>query len=304
MKRWLALVFWGLLACVPAHADSGPPELQAAVKAWSKSADPDMKRTVVHVYVFMKPGAPLAAVFVDYVPEGGNHVFRDGMVFQHEASNWVPTGAGLEVLGDIVDGEAISPSKVIVHTKVLRPRDAACCPTGHKTWTVELTNPARAKAVAKPPAQMTVAQALAARFDWHIREITPAVTATALASDGRSHFAFLCDAKIPSINFTFDADGYRGRSFQENSGLDQSIVFEIRTASGATQEFPFIASPTGDGDWMSKNDLTGTEATAFLDAFGQDGRLSFKTAKGEELASWALKGTSQGRELMRKVCDL
>ena len=301
MKRWLALVFCGLLACVAAHADSGPPELQSAVRAWIKNADPDAK-TILHTYVFMKSGAPLAAVFVDY-DNGAAHFAREGMVFMHGVAGWAPAGVPLEVFGFILGGRAVSPTRVVVDTQVLRPGDAECCPTGRKTWTVELAKPTTPEAAAKPPAQMTVAQAIAARFDWHIREITPVVTVTALASDGVSHFYFVCNAKTSSINFTFDADGYHGRSFQEHSAVDQSIIFEIRTASGATHQFPLIYAH-GRGDWMSKNDLTGMEATAFLDAFGQHGRLSFKTAKGEELASWTLKGTSEGRELMRKVCNL
>ena len=161
--------------------------------------------------------------------------------------------------------------------------------------------PAAAKA---PVAAPSVAQAVKNPWDWSAQEEETTVSASALAVDRRSHFSLGCDANKHTISFTFDADGYRGRSFTETSRFDQSIIFDIQQTSGVSQKFPLIATPTGDGDWMLKNDLAGNQATAFLDSFGREGRLSFQTAKGVELASWTLKGTSQTRETMRKICNL
>jgi hypothetical protein len=59
----------------------------------------------------------------------------------------------------------------------------------------------------------------------------------------------------------------------------------------------------GDGDF-TQGKLTGSEASSFLDAFGEEGHLGLQTGKGIEVASWTLKGTSQIREAMRKVCNL
>ena len=61
-----------------------------------------------------------------------------------------------------------------------------------------------------------------------------------------------------------------------------------------------------DGGWVQEESwsFTGGEATAFLDTFGQDGRLSLQTGKGVEVASWTLKGTSHIRELIREICNL
>jgi len=136
MRTMLVLVFSGLLGFAAAHADSGPPELQRAVKAWMKSIDPNAP--VVKFHIFDQPGAPLAAAFVEYVPEGGNHVFRAGTVFERGASGWAPTGVDLDVFGDIVGGRAVAADKVLVEGKVLGPGDSNCCPTHPKTWTVEL----------------------------------------------------------------------------------------------------------------------------------------------------------------------
>jgi hypothetical protein len=138
--------------------------------------------------------------------------------------------------------------------------------------------------------------------DWSAQEESASVNASAMSVDGRSHFRLGCaDNKL---GFTFDADGYRGRSFTETSRFDQSIIFDIQQISGVDQKFSLVATPTGDGDWMLKNDLVGNQATAFLDAFGREGRLSFQTAKGVELASWTLKGTAKVRDAMRNICQL
>jgi hypothetical protein len=161
--------------------------------------------------------------------------------------------------------------------------------------------PAAAKASVAAP---SVAQVVKNPWDWSAQEEKTSVNATGLAVDRLSHFRLGCDADKHTVGFIFDADGYRGRSFTETSRFDQSIIFDIQQKSGVSQKFPLLATPTGDGDWMLKNDLTGDQATAFLDSFGQEGRLSFQTARGVELASWTLKGTSQTRETMRKVCNL
>ena len=81
--------------------------------------------------------------------------------------------------------------------------------------------------------------------------------------------------------------------------------------SGENQKFPIMAFLGGDGGWATAAwgqtrdlGLTDRAATAFLDAFAQEGRLSLQTGNGVELASWPLKGTSKVRESMRNACQL
>ena len=81
--------------------------------------------------------------------------------------------------------------------------------------------------------------------------------------------------------------------------------------SGENQKFPIMAFFFGDGGWATARcgetrdlGLTGSAATAFLDAFAQEGRLNLQTGNGVELVSWTLKDTSKVRELMRNACQL
>jgi hypothetical protein len=79
--------------------------------------------------------------------------------------------------------------------------------------------------------------------------------------------------------------------------------------SGGTKKFPLIAYMAGDGAWPTgrnaqERGLTGSAATAFLDAFGREGRMSLQTGEGVELAAWTLRDMSKVRELMRNTCQL
>ena len=124
---------------------------------------------------------------------------------------------------------------------------------------------------------------------------------TTFGSGASGLFVIGCSTVPHSIHIIFE---YRGHALKKVVELEQPIIFEIRHASGENQKFPLIAYMTGDADWILKNDLTGSGATAFLDAFGREGRLSLQTGKGAELAFWTLKDTSKARELMRGACQV
>jgi hypothetical protein len=96
----------------------------------------------------------------------------------------------------------------------------------------------------------SAAQVVKNPWDWSAQEESTSVNASGLAVDRLSHFAMGCDANKHTVGSTFDADGYRGRSFTETSRFDQSIIFYIQQISGVSQKFALIATPTGDGDWM------------------------------------------------------
>lgn len=81
--------------------------------------------------------------------------------------------------------------------------------------------------------------------------------------------------------------------------------------SGENQKFPIMAFFFDDGAWVTTRygetrdlGLTGSAATAFLDAFAQEGRLNLQTGNGVELVSWTLRDTSKVRESMRNACQL
>jgi hypothetical protein len=135
-----------------------------------------------------------------------------------------------------------------------------------------------------------------------------AVTATGFADDGFSSILFDC-SKSTALNFILDPRGYRGHGLRKVLELDQPFLLEVQPVSGQNQKFPLIAYMAGDGAWPTgryghERGLTGSMATAFLDAFAQEGRLSLQTGNGVELASWTLRGMSKVRELIRNVCQL
>ena len=123
------------------------------------------------------------------------------------------------------------------------------------------------------------------------------VNAYGFADDGISSIDFACDTSTHTINFILDPRGYRGHALRKVLELEQPFILEVRPVSGENQKFPLIAYMAGDGAWVTGHvwpagrydhtgGLTGSAATAFLDAFGREGRLSLQTGNGVELASW------------------
>ena len=141
-----------------------------------------------------------------------------------------------------------------------------------------------------------------------------AASAYGFADDGFSSILFSC-YKSTTLDFVLDPRGYRGHALRKVPEVDQPFILELRPPSGENQKFPLIAYMAGDGAWPAGHawpkgrydqdrGLTGSAATAFLDAFGREGRMSLQTGNGVELAAWTLKNTSKIRELMRNACQL
>ena len=160
-------------------------------------------------------------------------------------------------------------------------------------------------------AAASVAQARTKQVGWW-PNVAPngAVSATGFANDGFSSILFSC-YKSTTLDFVLDPRGYRGHALRKVVDPDQPFILEVRPVSGENQKFPLIAHRAGDGAWPTGHygqtgdgGLTGSAATAFLDAFGREGRLSLQTGNGVELASWTLKGMPKVRELIRNTCQL
>jgi hypothetical protein len=135
-----------------------------------------------------------------------------------------------------------------------------------------------------------------------------ALSATGFADDGFSSISFSC-YKSMTLDFILGPRGYRGHALRKVLDLDQPFILDVRPVSGDNQKFPLIAYMAGDGAWPTgsyghERGLTGSAATAFLDSFGREGRMSLQTGEGVELAAWTLKGMSTVRELVRKTCQL
>jgi hypothetical protein len=158
-----------------------------------------------------------------------------------------------------------------------------------------------------PAAPAPLVQDRAKQQEWMFSAANgQAYISSGIADDGVSRFTITCGGDAPSVGFTFYPDGYHGQALNKVLDLEQPFVFEVRQASGNNQKFPIVAYFVADGGWTQEagRHLTGSEASAFLDAVGQDGRLDLQTGKGVGIASWTLKGTSQMRESIRKVCNL
>ena len=172
----------------------------------------------------------------------------------------------------------------------------------------DLRQPTNAESVGMAPAAAApLAQDRAKLQPWMFSAASGrGYISSGLADDGFSRFTITCLADSQSVDFTFYPDGYHGHALNKVMDLEQPFVVEFRQSSGDNQKFPILAYFVADGGWTqeARRHRTGSEASAFLDAVGQDGRLDLQTGKGAEIASWTLKGTSQMRESMRKVCNL
>ena len=128
---------------------------------------------------------------------------------------------------------------------------------------------------------------------------------TGVADDRLSRLLLSCGRG--KLGFTFYLDGHHGPALNRVKDIKQGFVIEISRGPGDNRKFPLFLymTPADDGFVQEEgwNFIDG-EATAFLDAFGKDGRLSLLTGKGAEVASWTLKGTSPLSESTRKDCNL
>jgi von Hippel-Lindau disease tumor supressor len=154
-----------------------------------------------------------------------------------------------------------------------------------------------------------VVQDRAKQGEW--TSISGGLNAYGLADDGISNIEFLCNTGKRSLIFDFDPRGYRGHALRKVLDLEQPFILEVRPVSGENQKFPIMAFFFDDGAWVTTRygetrdlGLTGSAATAFLDAFAQEGRLNLQTGNGVELVSWTLRDTSKVRESMRNACQL
>jgi hypothetical protein len=149
--------------------------------------------------------------------------------------------------------------------------------------------PTKASSATQPP---VAAAPFVPDRDWSLR-----------ADDGLSSFGIGCHTGGDSIGFTFYLEGYRGNALKRlKDDIRQPFVIEINN-----RKFPtFLYMTPADGGWVQEQGwrFTDGEASAFLDAFGQDGRLALQTGKGVEVASWTLKGTAEVRESVRKIYNL
>ncbi|HXJ96018.1 MAG TPA: hypothetical protein VMT20_24530, partial [Terriglobia bacterium] len=176
--------------------------------------------------------------------------------------------------------------------------------TAHPSGTLEVP-PALDSQLRQPPA--AIVQDRVNQSGWSFLAANGGADADRVADDRLSSIIITCDVGHLSVGFVFYLDGYHGHALKKIKDVKQPFVLEIRRASGDNRKFStFLYMTPADGGWVQEESwrFAGREATAFLDAFGQDGRLSLHTGKGVEVASWTLKRTSQIRESMRKVCNL
>ena len=245
---------------------------------------------------------------------------RSGEVFSlkigpvHEGKSWVAVYVGANgCLGDIagqatVRGDVLEfttddsgiDCRLTIHRSATGATIAESnCVSGHGVTCSFDTQGKPLRPVEPLPAAL-VAHADPNQAGWRLLAGNGAVTAL-----GWPSITFYCGTKTRPVTVSFDLPEDRERSLRKVLELEQPFILEVRSVPGEEQKFPIAAYLAGDGGWTTgENGLTGGRATAFLDAFGREGRLSLQTGKGVELASWTLKGTSQIRESMRKVCNL
>jgi hypothetical protein len=158
----------------------------------------------------------------------------------------------------------------------------------------------------KPLPAASVAQAGTKQEGWVTNSGNFGVSIFGFADDGFSNISFGCGGGTHSVPFGFDPRGYHGHALRKVLELEQPFILQVRSVSDDNQKFRLIAYMAGDGAWTQtrERELTGSLATAFLDAFSRADRLSLQTGTGVELASWTLKDTSKIRELMRNNCQL
>ena len=249
---------------------------------------------------------------------------RDGEIFSlkigpvHEGKSWVAVYVGANgCLGDI-DGEATVRGDVLEFTtddggndcslNIHRSATGATivensCVSGHgaacsfdtQGQTLHQVEPVPAASGARAGPNQAV---------WRLLSGNGGVGATGWTDSGVPNITFSCGTKPRPLGFSFSLAEDRERTLRKVIELEQPFVLEIRTVSGEKLKYSIVAYLAGDGGWTTgESGLTGSAATAFLDAFGKDGRLSLQTGEGVKLASWTLKGTSEISELMRKTCS-
>lgn len=140
---------------------------------------------------------------------------------------------------------------------------------------------ATAPAAAPPPGQDS-----AKHQDWMFSAANEtAYISSGVANDGLSRLVNTRGGDSRSVGFTFYPDGYHGHALNKVLDLEEPFIVEVRETPSTNHKFSMLAYFTGDGGWTqeARRHRTGSEASAFLDAFGQDGHLSLQTAKALRL---------------------
>jgi hypothetical protein len=155
---------------------------------------------------------------------------------------------------------------------------------------------------ASTAAPQAAAPAVAAQkpSDWHINVSGGVVNASRFGYD--PDISLTCNAQMHRVGLVITFNKYKGGLLKTVEGANSPFILDIRNGNGDGLQFPMIAYYTdadGGDNWITKENLT----SAFLDAFGQQGRLIWQTAKGVEIASWPLQGTAKARSLIRQICN-
>jgi hypothetical protein len=116
--------------------------------------------------------------------------------------------------------------------------------------------------------------------------------------------AVTCNRQIKHVGLTVIVFEYKGKLLKNIEEKAYRYTTYVHESSGIAKSFPVIAyytSADGGDNLVFKEGLN----SSFLEAFGQeDGRLTWRTAAGEEILSWQLQGTAKARDVMRRVCNL
>ncbi|AUH64938.1 hypothetical protein CX676_12780 [Paracoccus zhejiangensis] len=209
---------------------------------------------------------------------------------EYELARTVPNE---EVFGYEPRGVSFAPGRVTVTTTVPQANDAHCCPTGERTFVLELG--------ANEAPENSPATAARSSGNWvATAQNSPAgVTVTGTARDGRTTFSGGCNPRMGK-GFMGSLYGYGGDALQRVDDQSEPVSFKVAGRSGTSSFAGQMHYFAPDEAWV----ITGSLPTDFLDAFARGNTLSIQNGRGEEAVAFDLGGSSKAVQAMRQVCGM
>jgi hypothetical protein len=239
---------------------------------------------------------PVASIFYGDVTGRGTHdaisfIYHDSGGSAPQLTTWIwrdVNGVYMlartvpidEVFGLDPRNVTFSLGRIVVMTSVPKANDPHCCPTGERTFTLEVD-------INDTP-ENTHAASTHSSGNWRATAIAdPAmVNVTGTSTDGKATFSGGCNLLL-GTGFSGSLYGYGGDALRRIDDHSEVITFEVAGRNGIE---PFAAKMNyfaPDEAWV----VIGALPSAFLKSFARGNTLTIRNGQGEEVVAFGLSGS-------------
>ena len=198
-----------------------------------------------------------------------------------------------EVFGLDPRNAQFTPGRIEITTSVPQAGDPHCCPTGKRTFILEVGDGGTPENKPAASAQNS--------GNWHATAKTnPAmVGVTGTATNGKTTFSGGCNVLLgPGLRGSLN--GYAGEALRRIDDQSETVTFDVAGRNGTQSFAAKLHYFAPDKAWVISDPLP----AAFLVAFAQGNTLTIRNGKGEDVVAFGLSGSSKAVQTMRQICGI